>query len=133
MSDECSACGRHANAGPHGPGFCTPVPCSKCGSDDVIVYMEAATAVCPKCCDDHEYEYEPGECEHWCRHCGDPAPADWYYCDDDVPCFGTYEPRDPSEPIGTPASSMNGNAAQRHEDPAGWANWVAFCERNGHP
>jgi hypothetical protein len=22
--DECPACGRHLNAGPHGPGFCSP-------------------------------------------------------------------------------------------------------------
>lgn len=35
--------------------------------------------------------------------------------------------------IGRPASSMNGNAADRIDDPERWANWVAFCNANGHP
>lgn len=33
--------------------------------------------------------------------------------------------------IGTPASSMNGNAAQAHLNPDAWDRWVAFCEANG--
>ena len=37
------------------------------------------------------------------------------------------------EPIGIPASSMNGNAAERHNDPAAWDRWVSFCESWGHP
>lgn len=36
-------------------------------------------------------------------------------------------PRGPA-PIGVPASSMNGNAANRHNDPAAWERWVAFSE-----
>lgn len=106
------------------------VLCSKCGADEVLCYMEAATAVCPNCCEDHEYEYEPGERTHWCRHCGQEPPADWYYCEDDVPLFGVRY--DPAEPIGIPASAMNGNAAERHKDPAAWDRWVAFCDSWGH-
>ena len=37
------------------------------------------------------------------------------------------------EPVGWPASSMDGNAANRHNSPERWANWVAFCDACGHP
>lgn len=37
------------------------------------------------------------------------------------------------EVLGVPASSMNGNAAQRHEDPGAWDRWVAFCNACGAP
>lgn len=84
--------------------------------------------VCPEHCEDHEYEYDSGE--HYCKHCNASPPDDWYYCDDDVPLFGIrYEP---SEPVGIPASAMDGNAANRHSNPEGWDRWVAFCWANGH-
>lgn len=37
------------------------------------------------------------------------------------------------ESIGWRASDLNGNASQRNADPQGWANWIAFCNANGHP
>lgn len=107
--------------------------CSKCASDDVIAYMTAGTAICPACCDDHEYVSEA--CERYCEHCGQEPPDDWYdgLYDDDVPLFGAPIGPMATEHLGVPASSMNGNAAQASADPARWANWVAFCERNGMP
>jgi hypothetical protein len=103
--------------------------CSKCASDDVLVYMTPETAICPACCDDHEYVSEG--CERYCEHCGQEPPDDWHdgQYDDDVPLFGAAT----LERIGVPASSMNGNAAQKGADPERWANWLAFCERNGMP
>lgn len=106
------------------------VVCHKCKADDVIVYMTAETAICPKCCDDHEYQYEGQGDGHMCAHCGDGPPDDWYACDDDVGFLGGYST---SEVVGTPLSAMNGNAMQRHENPQAWDSWVAFCERNGLP
>jgi hypothetical protein len=34
--------------------------------------------------DGHDYEYEPGERAHFCRHCGAQPPPDWYAMEDDV-------------------------------------------------
>lgn len=106
------------------------VLCSKCGADEVLCYMTAETAVCPNCCEDHEYEYERGERTYWCQHCGSEPPDDWYYSDDDVPLFGGYSA---PETTGIPAHAMDGNAANRHNNPDGWARWVAFCKSWGHP
>ncbi len=36
-------------------------------------------------------------------------------------------------PIGWTASAMDGNAANRINNPDGWARWVAFCDANGAP
>jgi hypothetical protein len=44
-----------------------------------------------------------------------------------------YHAQQRDEPLGIEASTMNGNAAQRHANPAAWENWVNFCERNGMP
>jgi hypothetical protein len=110
------------------------VLCSKCGADDVLAYHTVETAICPNCCEDHEYEYERGERRHYCQHCSAEPPDDWYYCDDDVPLFGTYS--GPRGPIGTPASEMEGNASVANKSPDNrrkWDNWVAFCESWGHP
>ncbi len=41
-------------------------------------------------------------------------------------------PRGP-EGVGWPAHSMDGNAANRRNNPEGWNNWLAFCEANGAP
>lgn len=63
-----------------------------------------------------------------------PEGDKWFYASergaDRADCLGC-NPRGPVG-LGVPASSMNGNAAQSHADPDGWARWVAFCERNGH-
>jgi NMD protein affecting ribosome stability and mRNA decay len=108
------------------------VMCSKCGADEVISYMAAATAICPNCCDDHEYEYERSDRTHYCQHCGAEPPADWYYCEDDV----GLGPFAAAEPLGVPASEMCGNASVANASPKNrrkWDNWVAFCDSWGCP
>ena len=55
------------------------VVCSKCGRDEVIVYDSPETAVCPECCDDHDYIYDRGDRKHYCKNCGAEPPYDWYY------------------------------------------------------
>lgn len=89
--------------------------------------------VCPEHCEDHEYEYDSFDRNHYCKHCGDIPPDDYFYSDDDVGFGGGYtRGYVPGEPIGTPASAMDGNASNRHNNPAGWDNWVAYCRRCGH-
>lgn len=108
------------------------VLCSKCGADEVICYATAETALCPNCCEDHEYEYERFERGHYCQHCGAEAPPDWYYSDDDV---GFWSPPS-SEPLGIPASEMNGNASVANLSAGNrrkWDKWVAFCNSWNHP
>jgi hypothetical protein len=107
------------------------VLCSKCEADDVICYTTEETAVCPNCCEDHEYEYERYDRGHFCQHCGAEAPPDWYSSDDDV---GFWSP--PSgEPLGIPANEMDGNASVANtsrENRRKWDNWVSFCNSWGH-
>lgn len=40
-------------------------------------------AVCEDHCPDHEYEYDRGECDRFCKTCGKRADPDWGRCDDD--------------------------------------------------
>lgn len=87
--------------------------------------------VCPEHCEDHEYEYDPYERRKLCTHCGEEQ--EYEPSDDDVSFGSYYEPR---EPIGTPASEMDGNAAVANasrENRRKWDNWVAFCNSWGHP
>jgi hypothetical protein len=39
-------------------------------------------AICPECCgpseDGHEYVYSRDERTHYCTHCGQNPPSDWY-------------------------------------------------------
>lgn len=86
-------------------------------------------AVCPDHCEDHDYERDSGEL--YCKHCGANPPDDWYNYDDDVLLFGGLT--EASQPVGVPLSSLNGNASDRHKDPAAWDRWIAFSEANGHP
>ena len=109
------------------------VVCSKCSADDVISYATAGDAICPACCPDHEYEYDWSDRTRYCAHCGSEPPDDWYYSEDDIGIGSLAPAWRPGGPIGVPASSMNGNANAAITDPERWANWVAFCERNGMP
>lgn len=63
-----------------------------------------------------------------------PAGDKWFYQSEasarHADCPGC-NPRG-AEPIGWPATSMDGNAANRHVNPDAWNHWVAFCEANGH-
>lgn len=98
--------------------------------ENAIGELVGVQGICPEHCEDHDYEYDDLARGHYCQHCNQEAPYDWYYSDDDV---GFSSIAAPLEHVGIPASSMNGNAADRHKDPAAWDNWVAFCNRCGHP
>lgn len=39
----------------------------------------ALQAVCPEHCEDHDYEYDPGDRKHWCKNCGAEPSDDWFY------------------------------------------------------
>lgn len=103
--------------------------CKVCGDDVAHTNHGAVHGICEQHCTDHEYEYDRFDRSHYCTHCGAVPPDDWYHCDDDVG-FGSYS--SPGEVVGIPLSAMDGNAANRHNNPDGWANWVAFCNANGH-
>lgn len=52
--------------------------CRKCGMADCHVAPEDGSgAICPDCCEDHDYVYDRWD-GHYCKHCGDPRPADYY-------------------------------------------------------
>lgn len=101
----------------------------ECDSHPVDENGIGQQAVCPEHCEDHDYQHD-GWRNHYCIHCGAEPPDDWYYSDDDVPLFGGYVA---PEPVGIPASAMNGNAAERHKNPEAWDRWVAFCKSWGMP
>lgn len=104
--------------------------CLICGVDVDTHHMREPRGICEAHCEDHEYEYDRYAGESFCLHCSAAAPDDYYYSDDDVG-FSFSSGYTPAEPIGTPVSAMNGNAAERHNNPAAWDNWVAFCRRCG--
>jgi hypothetical protein len=49
--------------------------CKVCG-EICDVSPGEGLAVCPAHCEDHDYEYEPGD-GHRCKHCFAERPADW--------------------------------------------------------
>lgn len=49
--------------------------CGQCGAD-ALCEPPDGPAVCPACCEDHDYEYEPGFGK-MCRHCSAEPPDDW--------------------------------------------------------
>lgn len=104
--------------------------CAICGASADFVPFNAVRGICQDHCLDHEYEYDSFDRSHYCEHCGATPPDDWYASDDDVG-FGSLSV--PGEPVGIPLSALDGNAANRHNNPAAWDNWVAFCNANGHP
>ncbi len=97
--------------------------CLICGLEVCSMPPLEVRSLCCKHRDDHDFE----DGEGYCVDCGEPR--DYGDFDDDVFVVGGYH----EDPRGIPASAMNGNAMARHADPAGWANWVAFCDANGHP
>lgn len=69
---------------------------------------------CESCCPDHVYEYDSYERQHVCVECGQPAPEDFYYSDDDhVPMSFSG-----SAPVGIPLSQVTG--AQLDAMAASW-------------
>jgi hypothetical protein len=55
--------------------------CGKCGAD-ALCEPPDAPAVCPACCEDHDYVYHRGE-GRMCTHCSAEPPLDYYDCDYD--------------------------------------------------
>lgn len=108
--------------------------CLICNAETATHHFLEPRGICEQHCDDHEYDNELG----WlsCVHCGAEAPDDYYHYDDDIGLGGFSSGYVAGEPIGVPASAMNGNASARSASPkarAAWDTWVAFCERNGMP
>jgi hypothetical protein len=52
--------------------------CKSCGVVCDTSPVDGSGAICPTCCEDHIYEYVPGEREHRCKFCDQPTPFDWY-------------------------------------------------------
>jgi hypothetical protein len=52
--------------------------CHKCGKECDSAPNPPARAICPACCEDHDYEYDRGMGGKFCKHCGEPAPYDYY-------------------------------------------------------
>lgn len=55
--------------------------CGTCGAD-ALCEPQGAPALCPNCCEDHDYVYEHGE-GRMCRHCSAEPPWDYYNDDYD--------------------------------------------------
>jgi hypothetical protein len=51
--------------------------CRVCGANTDIAPDPPAKPICPKCCEDHDYEYQRELRGHYCNHCGEEAPRDW--------------------------------------------------------
>lgn len=52
--------------------------CRVCGVQCPSAPNPPARAVCPEHCEDHEYIYDRDERRHYCTHCGQDQPADYY-------------------------------------------------------
>lgn len=52
--------------------------CHKCGKECPIAPANGGKAVCEDCCEDHRYEYDPGERGHFCIWCFKKRPDDWF-------------------------------------------------------
>jgi hypothetical protein len=52
--------------------------CRVCGVECDGAPDPPARAVCPNCCEDHDYRYERELRGHYCIHCGQEAPDDYF-------------------------------------------------------
>lgn len=43
--------------------------CQKCGKDALIAPDPPARAICPDCCEDHEFRYDPWLRGNFCVYC----------------------------------------------------------------
>lgn len=98
--------------------------CECCGVDIASMYPNEPRGLCCKHRDEHDFEYG------YCIECGVEQEYDY----DEGLGLGweLYDTVSSPEPLGIPAGALNGNAADRHNNPEAWANWVRFCEANGH-
>lgn len=115
-------------------------PCRVCASKhDVICYPleNRALTICPDCCakcaehpdgeTGHVFEYDRGERDHVCQHCGvNRAQTDYQPepMEGDVPLFGLIEP---GEPLGTPISEISTTPGKK-----GYENWLRISQSWGH-
>jgi hypothetical protein len=51
--------------------------CRVCGAPTDVAPDPPALAICPGCCEDHDYCYDASYGFHVCRHCNAPRPVDW--------------------------------------------------------
>lgn len=51
--------------------------CRICGVECDTAPDPPERAICPKCCEDHDYRYDSSMREHRCIHCDEPRPWDW--------------------------------------------------------
>lgn len=101
--------------------------CRICGIETASYPVGDVRGICEAHCADHDFEYDRERRGHYCLDCD--MEKEYEPSEDDVGLGGFL----PSEPIGIPASAMDGNAMNRHKNPEAWDNWVRFCEANGHP
>lgn len=59
---------------------CAIFKCGTCGEWSTVAPQGAEPTYCPKCCPDHDYQYERGEGKR-CAICNAAPPDDWY-CED---------------------------------------------------
>jgi hypothetical protein len=51
--------------------------CRVCGKECTVAPDPPLRAICPDCCDDHDYLYDRYAREHYCANCGKPRPDDY--------------------------------------------------------
>lgn len=64
--------------------------CRSCGSSKDVAFYDPRgiwayffrNTLCPKCCTEHEFEYDRDMREHCCTKCGEPAPFDYHAYDE---------------------------------------------------
>jgi hypothetical protein len=89
--EKCPACGEpncldhalrtappKAEAQPQGEVEKIDFSCRVCGVECDSAPDPPARAVCPNCCEDHDYRYERELRGHYCIHCGQEAPHDYF-------------------------------------------------------
>lgn len=61
--------------------FALDFSCRVCGIQCDIAPDPPDRAVCPEHCEDHDYRYNRDDRGHFCIHCGQPAPPDYFDID----------------------------------------------------
>lgn len=51
--------------------------CQGCGTECETAPDPPERAWCPKCCPDHDYDYDRSDRRWECKHCGELRPDDW--------------------------------------------------------
>lgn len=102
--------------------------CVICGKETCVLGLHDVRGFCCEHCPDHDFEYDRYRTGHFCNVCD--AEREYEPSEDDVG-FGSLGPLD--DPIGVPASTLNGNAMAAKNDPGAWDRWVRISESWGHP